>query len=149
MRNQTIWKDHVVDQNGEIIQQGTPQSAGNFNNLERDVTDQEIAFKEVLQHVRLLEHDKDIVKANTLEEYSVITLTNTAKQPFNNSEQTVPLKTTRNNTMYTVTAEILNNNGLPGDISIYDKQLNGFKVAFTGSASTVQVALIIKGGIKE
>ena len=74
MRNQTIWKDHVVDQNGEIIQQGTPQSAGNFNNLERDVTDQEIAFKEVLQHVRLLEHDKDIVKANTLEEYSVITI---------------------------------------------------------------------------
>ena len=51
--------------------------------------------------------------------------------------------------MYTVTAEILSYNGLPGDVSIYDKQLNGFKVAFTGSATTVQIALIIKGGIKE
>ncbi len=28
------WVDHVVDQNGAIVQQGTPMSAGNFNNLE-------------------------------------------------------------------------------------------------------------------
>jgi len=28
------WLDHIVDQNGAIIQQGTPVSAGNLNNLE-------------------------------------------------------------------------------------------------------------------
>ncbi len=35
--NRTIWKDHIKDQNGNIIQQGTPVSAKNLNNIENQV----------------------------------------------------------------------------------------------------------------
>lgn len=35
--NRTIWKDHIKDQNGNVIQQGTPVSAKNLNNIENQV----------------------------------------------------------------------------------------------------------------
>lgn len=35
--NRTIWKDHIKDQNGNVIQQGTPVSAKNLNNIENQI----------------------------------------------------------------------------------------------------------------
>lgn len=35
--NRTIWKDHIKDQNGNVIQQGTPVSAKNLNNMENQI----------------------------------------------------------------------------------------------------------------
>jgi hypothetical protein len=44
MYNNTKWKDRVVDsENGEVIQEGTDQSAANFNNMEGGITDAHIA----------------------------------------------------------------------------------------------------------
>lgn len=38
------WLDRVVDaESGELIQEGTDQSAGNFNNMENGITDAHIA----------------------------------------------------------------------------------------------------------
>jgi hypothetical protein len=34
-----------------------------------------------------------------------------------------------------------------GDITVFDKQLNGFKIAFDGSATNVTLKLRIKGGM--
>ena len=40
----TKWLDKVVDaETGELIQEGTDQSAGNFNNMEHGITDANIA----------------------------------------------------------------------------------------------------------
>lgn len=35
--NRTVWKDHIKDQNGNIIQQGVPASAKNLNNIENQL----------------------------------------------------------------------------------------------------------------
>ena len=44
MYTPTKWKDHVVDvDSGELIQEGTEKSAGNFNNMEHGISDAHIA----------------------------------------------------------------------------------------------------------
>ena len=44
MYNRTKWQDRVVDaETGELIQEGTDQSAGNFNNMENGITDVHVA----------------------------------------------------------------------------------------------------------
>ncbi|ALB46203.1 hypothetical protein [Clostridium beijerinckii] len=35
--NRTVWKDHIKDQNGNVIQQGIPVSAKNLNNIENQL----------------------------------------------------------------------------------------------------------------
>jgi hypothetical protein len=75
------------------------------------------------------------------------TLTNTQKYPFNNSVKSVALVKEQVNTKYTVTPEIVSAVGNPGEIVVSEKQVNGFKLAFTGSASSVVVKYIVIGGI--
>ena len=44
MYNSTKWQDRVVDaESGELIQDGTDQSAGNFNNMENGISDVHVA----------------------------------------------------------------------------------------------------------
>lgn len=44
MYKNTKWLDRVVDaETQELIQEGTDQSAGNFNNMENGITDASIA----------------------------------------------------------------------------------------------------------
>ena len=44
MYKNTKWLDRVVDaENGELIQEGTDQSAANFNNMENGITDAHVA----------------------------------------------------------------------------------------------------------
>lgn len=44
MYKPTNWLDEVMDtDNGELIQEGTEQSAGHFNNMEYGITDAHIA----------------------------------------------------------------------------------------------------------
>lgn len=44
MYNSTKWQDKVVDaETGEHVQDGTDQSAANFNNMENGITDAHIA----------------------------------------------------------------------------------------------------------
>lgn len=45
MYHNTKWLDRVVDaESGELIQEGTDQSAANFNNMENGITDVSIAL---------------------------------------------------------------------------------------------------------
>ena len=45
MYNSTKWLDKVVDaETGELIQEGTDQSAANFNNMEDGITDVSVAL---------------------------------------------------------------------------------------------------------
>ena len=45
MYKSTKWLDKVADaETGELIQEGTDMSAGNFNNMERGISDVSIAL---------------------------------------------------------------------------------------------------------
>ena len=52
----------------------------------------------------------------------------------------------RNNKDYTVIVEAEAEDGFVGDIVVTDKMLNGFKLAYTGSASSVNVKCYVQGG---
>lgn len=183
MYNRTEWKDRVVDsQTGEVIQQGTNQSAGNFNKMEDGITDASIAaallsiaagqtsanqsgnerqFEAVDQRfdgVDLVNSDANTaaklvliavgqLTAQTADEEKIVQLTNTQSYPFNNSQQTVSLRGTKTTTAYSVDVEVLEHDGDVGDVIVYDKLLNGFKVRYDGSAKSAKLKINIKGGM--
>lgn len=157
-----IWKDHVTQFSnrykevnnadgtitheaveGEVIQEGTPQNAENFNDLEQRVfTSGEVAGLALLK-VKMAESRIKGLQGEIIE----TTLTNTKEYPFNNSKKTVALKTPRGNLDYTVNVEAdADGAGGVGDIKITDKQLNGFKIEYTGAAKSVSVKCTVQGG---
>ncbi|MDO4301630.1 MAG: hypothetical protein Q4D26_09610 [Clostridia bacterium] len=165
-----VWVDHAVvpgntytitknDDNtyklipaGEIIQNGTPLSAKNFNNMEEGILAANITSAEALNQLRFT---NDRVNDCVSDIYDV-TLTNTQEYPFNDSSYTVafPAGKARNNKNYHVHTEavscsrrgIINGGGI-GDIVISDKMLNGFKIRFTGAADTVTLKIFVQGGL--
>lgn len=73
-----------------------------------------------------------------------VTLKNTAKYPFNNSVQTIALNDYPGTTNYVVLTQVEKKVGhMVGEIEVTDKALNGFKIAFTGSASSVTVGYVV------
>lgn len=115
---------------GSVIQQGTPQNAANFNKMEDGIinaTEMAALAMTAIIHARQTEEDLAGEVIN-------VDLTNTQDYPFNNSVKTVPLTTKRNHTNYTVSCEIASKDGFTGEIEVTEKLLNGFKVAYTGSA---------------
>ncbi len=85
-----------------------------------------------------------------LGELHEIKLTNSQSFPFNSTVDTpvsVALTKNRKNLYYSVETEVKSHTGLVGDIIISDKALNGFKIAYTGSGSSVTLVLRIKGGM--
>lgn len=170
MHNQTEWKDHVTEfpnrrtlvenpdgtvdvekTQGEVIQQGTPQSATNFNNQENGIQDTHTATAVFLhyfmQFERWARQKVADYAAEFLNEIQTITLTNTKAFPFNDSIQSVNLATARKTLNYDINWEVASANGNVGDITVSDKLLNGFKIAFDGSATSVTLKLRIKGGM--
>lgn len=158
--SKTIWQDHVTQhQNryrevengdgttthepieGEVLQQGTPQSAKNFNNMEEGIFQ---ATEMAAEAARALLHAKQLIKRVAGEEIET-TLTNSLAYPFNNSKKTIALKERRDTLSYTVTVEAESlDKGAVGLVKVTDKQLNGFKIEFTGSAKSVSVRCIVK-----
>lgn len=80
-------------------------------------------------------------------ENGTATLTNSRKFPFNNSMSTIALVNRQRNTKYVVIAEVVTVAGNIGDVVISDKQVNGFKMGFTGGAASATVNYIVIGGI--
>ena len=132
---------------GTVQQQGTPQNATNFNNMENGILDAHIAHDLLLNAYRQsLWRVEDLERA-TDQETGAVTLTNTDAFPFNNSIVTVPLTITRDNLNYIVEVIKVEPTGGPaGEIEISERQVNGFKMAFTGSASSVKVTYAVIGG---
>lgn len=141
MYKNTHWIDEVKDQDTEeVIQEGTPQSAGNFNNMEDGISDVHLA-------AALLVIQSGLTADQVATEEKTVALSNSQSYPFNNSTQTIALSTVRNFTDYTVEAEITDHDGNVGDVKIFDRMLNGFKVAYDGSAKSATIKLRIKGGM--
>lgn len=141
MYRRTFWLDKVVDADtGEQIQEGTDQSAGHFNNAEHGISDVNLAAALILI-------SSSLTAEQVATEERTITLTNSQSYPFNDSTQTIALATVRNFTDYTVEAEVLDHSGNVGDVRIFDRMLNGFKIAYDGSAKSATIKLRIKGGM--
>ena len=141
MYRNTHWIDEVKDQETEeVIQEGTPQSAGHFNNMEGGISDAHLA-------AALLIIQGGLTAAQVEVEEKTVTLSNSQSFPFNSSTQTLALNTVRTFTDYTVEAEITDHDGNVGDVKIFDRMLNGFKVAYDGSAKKATIKLRIKGGM--
>lgn len=170
MYNGNIWQDSVRDPArtynqtknadgtvtmtpaGKVIQQGTNQSATNFNVMENGIRDSHIAAGIIFQHMLQIESDHSEriygLEVENKVEVGTVTLTNSAKYPFNNSIKTVSLDKARDTSNYLVECSVVNySGGLPGEIKVSEKALNGFKLDFDGSATSVTIRYIIKGGI--
>lgn len=76
-----------------------------------------------------------------------VTLTNSQKFPFNDSQVTVPISVERNNTNYIVDYEVSAASGNVGDVIVSAKLVNGFKIEFTGSATSVTIKYQVLGGM--
>ena len=92
-----------------------------------------------------LKHTKQSLESVDGEEIEV-SLTNTRGFYFNNSVKTVALANMRSSTNYRVITEVQGNPVNVGNVVVYDKQANGFKIAFTGSAKSVTVRCFVQGG---
>ena len=171
MYNQTEWKDHVtqypnrrrlttnpdgstevVKEQGQVIQQGTPQSATNFNNQENGIQDAHAATAVMIQYFmqfeRWVREKIADYAAEFLNEIKTVTIVNAGGVAFfAPNAQTVGLTTIRKTLNYDVSWEITSAIGNVGDITVTDKQLNGFKIAYDGSATSVTLKIRIKGGM--
>ncbi len=156
MYKATDWKDHVtefpnrrtlvenpdgtvdvVKAQGELIQQGTPQSATNFNNIENGMVDAHLALGLLLNYARQNSWEIERGTAN---------LTNGEIFPFNNSIKTISLERGFGSKDYIVLTETVSAVGNAGGIEISDKLVNGFKIAFNGSAKSAVVKYTVLGG---
>lgn len=159
----TYWQDHVTQysdrynevQNpdgtithtpveGTIIQQGTPQNAQNFNNLEEGIFAANLLAIEAARMAQVNTRGLDAVKGEVIP----VTLTNSSPYPFNNSVQTISLTKKKTSTDYYVDVELISaTGGSVGNFRVTDKLLNGFKLAFDGGATSVSVICRVKGGV--
>lgn len=152
----THWLDHVTNPSGvfkivdkgdgtcaitpagTVMQQGTPQDQAHFNNIEAGIVDAHTAALLLLNFAR--QHEWEV-------ESGTKDLTNGAKFPFNSSASSVALTKTKESDNYIVITEVVNANGNVGEITVSDKLINGFKLAFTGSATAVTVKYTVIGGL--
>lgn len=138
----TFWVDHVLDQYGEIIQQGTLLDQLHFNNLELGLSDQAVAAAFLM--FRRLQ-----MKYNETDERHTVTLTGNGNPwPFNNQPVTVALTEQRENTDYSVEVYVTGySGGLLGNIRVLDRAPDSFKLLHDGSATSVQVKVCVCGGM--
>ena len=144
MYDRSYWKDHVTDQQGQIIQQGTLLDQAHFNNLEIGASDNSLALQIMAFKNRQEEYNYE-------DELKTLTLSmNVLPWPFNNKENTVALTNMRENTNYSVEVNVLEySGGRLGNIRVLDRAANGFKLLHDGSATTVKVAVRISGGMTD
>ena len=142
--NPTPWKDDIYDEeSGDLIQEGTPMSRTQFYNMETGILAADVMGAYLLQ--QLMNHKRSLT--DLVGEIREIALTNSLDYPFNNSAKTIALAHERDTLSYRVDAEVISADGLVGDIEVYDKALNGFKLRYTGSARNVRLRYYVQGGM--
>lgn len=107
--------------------------------------DNDIAYNLLLEALRT--HIWDSEENGLKCEEGTKVLSNSLAYPFNNSKASVALSKTQNDTSYVVITDVASANGSAGEIIASEKQTNGFKLEYTGSASSVTVHYIVIGGL--
>lgn len=140
--NRTFWVDHVVDQRGEVIQQGTLMDQQHFNNAEHGIADMTLAGA-------IMQFEQMQSGYNAEDELHTLNLAmNAMPWPFNNKETTIALAGLRESTNYSVEINVLAySGGRLGNIRVIDRARNGFKLVHDGSATNVRVAVRVSGGM--
>ena len=136
----------VVKDQGEVIQQGTPQSATNFNNMEIGIFDANITMSLFMNFARQMGWRVDALETATVQEVGTVSLTNSQKFPFNNSQKSVALTNRRDNLNYIVVIVAVTGTGNIGEVEVTDRLVNGFKLNYTGSAPSAAVTYAVIGG---
>lgn len=132
---------------GEVYVEGTPQSAANFNRMEDGIEDAHIVADLTLIALRQIGWRTEDLEKATAQETGEVTLNNSGGFLFNNSKVTVPLTNVRDNLNYVVEIISVTPTGGPaGEIEVSERQINGFKIAFTGSSTKVVVKYAVIGG---
>ncbi|MCR5337621.1 MAG: hypothetical protein K6E75_03595 [Lachnospiraceae bacterium] len=145
MYNRTYWFDQVKDQQGHIIRQGVPMDSEHYNNMEIGISDGSLAHNIMMFKQLQTEMNNDI-EVHTL----TLSMNSGMKWPFNNKETTVALAGLRENTNYSVEVNVLSySGGRLGSIRVVDRARNGFKLLHDGSATTVNVAVRVSGGMTD
>lgn len=159
--NATKWLDHVtqypmrrritkndddtydlVRAEGEIIQQGTARNAKNYNNMESGILANQIHLLVLGQHVLQLQRAAEESRG----EFGTVTVTNANRYPFFSAAVTIAIKEKRSNLDYVVNVELVEADGNVEKIEVFDKQLNGFKLHFLGSATSAEFKYKLTGG---
>ncbi|WP_293556583.1 phage tail protein [Phascolarctobacterium sp.] len=112
---------------------------------EKEVNILSCSLAEFTNSLRLLKEKTEALQGFIVE----ADLTNTQNYPFNSSVKTLALTgdKVRLNQNYTIIVEATQViDGFLGDVVVSDKLLNGFKVAYTGSAKSAHVKCYVQGG---
>lgn len=86
---------------------------------------------------------------NKATEIGQLILANTRAYPHSNAIGTVSLVLTRWSIDYLVSIEVLVASGSIEGVEVYDKQLNGFKIRYSGSAASATIKYYVSGGMKQ
>ena len=144
MYDRTFWVNHVTDQGGQVIQQGTLLDQDHFNKIEVGVSDTDLAHR-----IMMIKNIQE--SYNLSPEVQTFALgMNDLPWPFNNKEHSVGLKNLRNNTNYGVDIEVVSySGGQIGSFEILGRAKNGFKILHNGSATAVTVTIRVTGGMTD
>ena len=120
---------------GRVIQQGTNLGAANINNMEQGIFSANAKGAEALRLARTSAEAAEALRGVIIE------------QTLTSSQRYLSGANQRYTKDYAVTVEAESlDKGAVGDIIVSDKLLNGFKVAYTGSAASVKVKCYVQGG---
>lgn len=109
-----------------------------------DLFDRKISLGLLLNYIR--QNESAWLEKGIRMDHGQVTLTNTLPFPFNSSKKSVALSASLPDTKYAVIARIASATGNPGEVEVSDKLTNGFKLNYTGSASSAVVEYIVIGG---
>ena len=139
MYDRTFWQDHIVDEQGQVLVQGTNLSEDNFNNIEKGVFENRV--------IELLNAQMNsLVAAENLENAICRVEGGTVTQ--NGTTIKVAFNSVRNNTNYEVIPVVGKSSGLTNyHFNIAAKQANGFLCDVYGEFTSVTVYFLVKGGI--
>ena len=139
-----LWRNKTAIKSGEAwnANHWTAVTVGEL--LDAEAFDLSISYGLLLNHIR--QNEDDWAEKEFVSRHGTKILTNTQAYPFNDSETTVALSQSLPDTTYAVITQIVSSFGNAGEIKVSDKLVNGFKLAYTGSASSVVVDYIVIGG---
>jgi hypothetical protein len=145
LKKAMAYAEQLVEETGGDVRELSEDLAKLAEGVDAGSIDKDVAFSLLLNAFR--QHVWDSEENGPVCEIGEKALTNTEAYPFNNSQQTVALATAQKNTKYAVIARIKSAVGNAGDVVVSDRQVNGVKLAYTGSATSAVVEYIVIGGI--
>ena len=150
--NPIKWQDEIVDEStGEILVEGTLFEQSNMNRMEAGIDLQNIAnayAAVIARQSRNNSLELDKWKNQRIQE-GVVEITNSNQGDYFQSSAPVALVALGgyiqfDSPDYSVLTEVIEgDSALIGDVTIYDKTSNGFKMKYSGSADYAKIRYVL------